>query len=94
MDYSPTTIQAFLAVAMLVALVGALWPKLVSRTSMADEDFRNRPSRMVGRRAAFPSANSGRHALRVRESYDRMFGRWLHVPAPAPKNVTQSDKAA
>ena len=92
MDYSPTTIQVCLAFAMLIALVGALWPKLVCKTSMADQTFRSRPSGIAGQRA-FRSGPSGRHALRVRESYDRMFGRWLHVPASAPKSKIP-DKAA
>lgn len=92
MDYSPTTIQVFLAIAMIVALVGALWPKLVCKTSMADQDFRSRNAG-PGNRLIFRGASGGRHALRVRESYDRMFGRWLHVPASAPKSDA-TDKAA
>jgi len=90
MDYSPTTIQVFLALAMLLALVGALWPKLVCRTSVADQDFRGRNTGL-GHRIEF--RGTSRHALRVRQSYDRMFGSWLHVSGSAP-HKTSRDKAA
>ena len=94
MDYSPTTVQVCLALAMLVVLVGALGPKLVCRTSVADQEIRERPPVIPGQRTVFRSTSSSRHALRVRESYDRMFGRWLHTPASAPETPPSDQKAA
>lgn len=93
---SPTIVQVCLAFAMLVALVGALWPKLACRTEMGDENFssRNRQSRLPAQRVTYRSAAYGRHALRVRESYGRMFGRWLHAEAPVDENPPKDQRAA
>jgi hypothetical protein len=78
--------QVCLALAMLIMLVGALWPKLACRTSVSDDSFRVRRSRAPLQQATFRSSYRSRHALRVRESYDRMFGRWLNSERSAPED--------
>ncbi len=78
---SPTLVQVTLAVAMLVLLVGALWPKLACRASVGDQTFRTRHSKIPGQQITFQPGTHSRHALRVRESYDRMFGQWLRSKA-------------
>jgi hypothetical protein len=93
---TPTIIQVCLAFAMLIALVGALWPKLACRTEVGDQNFspRSRQTRFSSQRATFRSAAYDRHALRVRASYDRMVGRWIHANPPADENSSNDQRAA
>jgi hypothetical protein len=92
---SPTIIQVCLAFAMIIALVGALWPKLACRTDIGDQNFssRKRQTRFSNQGVRFRSAAYDRHALRVRASYDRMVGRWLHTE-PLPEENSPDDQRA
>lgn len=92
----PTIIQACLAFAMLIALVGALWPKLACRTDLGDHNLspRNRQARFYNQRMRFRSGAYHRHGRPVRASYDRMFGRWLHPEPPADEEPPDDQRAA
>jgi hypothetical protein len=53
-----------------------------------------RRSTMPGQRLTFHSGPESRHGLRVRASYDRMFGRWLHSDLDEHENSSDDRKAA
>ena len=92
---APSIVQVCLAFAMLVALVGALWPKLACRTDVGDQNFSSRNRRFSSQRVRFRANTYDRRAaLRVRASYDRMFGRWLHAEQPTDEKSPDDQRAA